>query len=106
VAVHLASVGGLVLVVNRRRRADPVEEADIARQREAVRTDLEGVAWQRETGEIDLDTADRLTDLYRSELQPPPLPRCADSLRALARYRGAAIGVEYAEAFMLMREIA
>ncbi len=61
-------VGGLVLVVNRRRRADPVEEADIARQRDAVRTDLEGVAWQRETGEIDLDTADRLTDLYRSEL--------------------------------------
>ncbi len=47
-----------------------------------------------------------IMDLYRSELQPPPLPRCADSLRALARYRGAAIGVEYAEAFMLMREIA
>jgi LmbE family N-acetylglucosaminyl deacetylase len=43
--------------------------------------------------------------LYESELQASPLPRALDSLRALARVRGATIGVEYAEAFMLVREV-
>jgi LmbE family N-acetylglucosaminyl deacetylase len=43
--------------------------------------------------------------MYASELQAPPLPRALDSLRALARVRGATIGVEYAEAFMLVREV-
>jgi LmbE family N-acetylglucosaminyl deacetylase len=44
--------------------------------------------------------------LYRSELQPDPLPRSVESLRALARWRGATIGVPYAEAFILVRELA
>lgn len=43
--------------------------------------------------------------LYRSEAQPYPLPRDPSSLRALARVRGATIGVEYAEAFNVVREI-
>jgi N-acetylglucosamine malate deacetylase 1 len=43
--------------------------------------------------------------LYESELQAFPLPRALDSLRALSRVRGATIGVEYAEAFMLVREV-
>ena len=43
--------------------------------------------------------------LYESELQPFPLPRALDSLRALARLRGATIGAEFAEAFMLVREV-
>jgi LmbE family N-acetylglucosaminyl deacetylase len=43
--------------------------------------------------------------LYESELHASPLPRSLDSLRALARVRGATIGVEYAEAFMLVREV-
>ena len=43
--------------------------------------------------------------LYESELQASPLPRSLDSLRALARVRGATIGVEYAEAFVLVREV-
>jgi N-acetylglucosamine malate deacetylase 1 len=47
----------------------------------------------------------RIMALYESELQPAPLPRALDSLHALARYRGATIGVEYAEAFMLVREV-
>jgi len=42
--------------------------------------------------------------LYQTEVQPYPLPRAAESIRALARARGATIGVEYAEAFMLIRE--
>jgi len=43
--------------------------------------------------------------LYETEAQPDPLPRGAAAIRALGRYRGATIGVEYAEAFMLIREV-
>ena len=43
--------------------------------------------------------------LYASEVQPHPLPRAESSIRALARYRGATIGTEYAESFMLVREV-
>jgi LmbE family N-acetylglucosaminyl deacetylase len=46
-----------------------------------------------------------IMSLYGSELQPFPLPRALDSIRALARFRGATIGVEFAEAFMLVREV-
>jgi len=42
--------------------------------------------------------------MYASEVAPPPFPRSAETLRALARVRGAASGVEYAEAFQLIRE--
>jgi LmbE family N-acetylglucosaminyl deacetylase len=43
--------------------------------------------------------------LYETEVQRDPLPRGPSAIRALARYRGATIGVEYAEAFMLIREL-
>ncbi len=43
--------------------------------------------------------------MFASEAQPDPQPRAAESIRALARYRGATIGREYAEAFMLIREV-
>lgn len=46
-----------------------------------------------------------IMSLYESELQPFPLPRALESMRALARYRGATIGAEFAEAFMLVREV-
>ena len=46
-----------------------------------------------------------IMSLYESELQPYPLPRSIETLRALGRVRGATIGVEYAESFMLIREI-
>jgi len=52
-----------------------------------------------------LDKKIEIMGLYESELQESPLPRSLDSLRALARVRGATIGVEYAEAFMLVREV-
>lgn len=42
--------------------------------------------------------------LYESEVQPFPLPREESAVRALARLRGAALGVPAAEAFMLIRE--
>lgn len=47
----------------------------------------------------------QIMSLYESEIQPYPLPRSLESLRALGRVRGATIGVEYAESFMLIREI-
>ena len=46
-----------------------------------------------------------IMSLYRTETQPYPLPRAHESIRALARFRGAAIGVEYAEALMLVRDL-
>ena len=46
-----------------------------------------------------------IMSLYTSETQPYPLPRANESIRALARFRGAAIGVEYAEALMLIRDL-
>ncbi len=45
-----------------------------------------------------------IMNLYQSESQKDPLPRGPEAIRALARYRGATVGVEYAEAFMLIRE--
>lgn len=43
--------------------------------------------------------------IYESELQEYPLLRERSAIRALARLRDATIGVEYAEAFVLVREI-
>jgi len=43
---------------------------------------------------------------FDSERQGRLMPRGASAIQALARFRGASIGVEYAEAFMLLREVA
>lgn len=45
-----------------------------------------------------------IMNIYDSEVQQPPLPRSLDNIKALARYRGASCGVDFAEAFMLVRE--
>jgi LmbE family N-acetylglucosaminyl deacetylase len=42
---------------------------------------------------------------YAEELRPWPHPRSPEALRDRARWRGASIGVEAAEAFMLCRHI-
>lgn len=47
-----------------------------------------------------------IMQLFRSEVHPEPGPRSISAIRAQGRVRGAAIGVEYGEAFMLIREIA
>ncbi len=47
----------------------------------------------------------KIMNLYKSEIQTRWLPRNSSSLQALARTRGSSIGVQYAEAFMLIREI-
>jgi LmbE family N-acetylglucosaminyl deacetylase len=46
-----------------------------------------------------------IMNLYETEVHADPLPRGPSAIRALARYRGATIGVEYAEAFQMMREL-
>jgi LmbE family N-acetylglucosaminyl deacetylase len=46
-----------------------------------------------------------LMSLFETETQSELYPRGASAIRALARFRGATIGVEYAEAFMLIREV-
>ncbi|OGQ07190.1 MAG: GlcNAc-PI de-N-acetylase [Deltaproteobacteria bacterium RIFCSPLOWO2_12_FULL_40_28] len=43
--------------------------------------------------------------LYKSELAAHPFPRSHESVKALARLRGAASNLAFAEAFMLLREI-
>lgn len=43
--------------------------------------------------------------MYASEIHPDPFPRGSSAIRALARYRGATVSSEYAEAFMLIREV-
>lgn len=47
----------------------------------------------------------RILRLYKTERHASPLPRAPESVRALARYRGASVGIRYAEAFMLMKEL-
>lgn len=42
-------------------------------------------------------------DCYACERREPPHPRSPEKLKALAEYRGATIGVRYAEAFVLLR---
>lgn len=44
--------------------------------------------------------------VYRSEGGKHPFPRSAENIKALATFRGANAGCRYAEAFMVMKEIA
>ena len=46
-----------------------------------------------------------IMSLFESEVQVDPLPRGPSSIRALARHRGATVGIDYAEVFMLIREL-
>ena len=43
--------------------------------------------------------------IFKSEMASHPFPRNERNLRALATYRGATCGVEYAESFVLLKEI-
>lgn len=52
-----------------------------------------------------IDEKVEIMKIYESELQNSPMPRSIDNIKALARFRGATVGVNYAEAFMLVREL-
>ncbi len=47
----------------------------------------------------------RAMECYRSQLKQYPHPRSIESIEALAKFRGATVGVDYAESFMLVRKI-
>ena len=52
-----------------------------------------------------IDRKISIMELFESEVHSDPFPRGPSAIRALARLRGATIGREYAEAFMLIREV-
>ncbi len=52
-----------------------------------------------------IDAKLRIARLYAGEMGEFPFPRSEPAIRALASVRGAAAGVEAAEAFMLLKEI-
>ncbi|WP_224999074.1 PIG-L deacetylase family protein [Cesiribacter sp. SM1] len=43
--------------------------------------------------------------IYASELGEHPFPRSIENIKALAHYRGASVGVQYAEAYQLLKYI-
>ena len=58
--------------------------------------------------EITAEQVDRkieIMSLFDTEVHSDPFPRGPSAIRALARLRGAHAGVEYAEAFTLVREV-
>lgn len=52
-----------------------------------------------------MDEKIRIMRIFESESQDDLFPRGSSAIRALGRYRGASIGTEYAEAFVLVREV-
>ncbi|MBU5591092.1 PIG-L family deacetylase [Clostridium sp. MSJ-4] len=52
-----------------------------------------------------IDEKLEIMKIYSSEIQETPLPRSLDNIKSLARYRGASCGCNYAESFMLVREV-
>ena len=52
---------------------------------------------------VNLEEKLELMKIYDSELGEHPFPRSERNIRALATYRGAPCGVEYAEAFQLLK---
>ena len=51
-----------------------------------------------------IDKKIKIMKLYKGEIKPFPFPRSEKNLRALATFRGARMGVRYAEAFMGIEE--
>jgi LmbE family N-acetylglucosaminyl deacetylase len=52
-----------------------------------------------------LDTKLNIMKIFESELGEHPFPRSLDNIKALAHFRGASVGVKYAEAFQLLKFI-
>ncbi len=52
-----------------------------------------------------MDRKIEIMEIFQTEAQGEFMPRSSSAIRALARFRGATIGAEYAEAFQLIRAI-
>jgi LmbE family N-acetylglucosaminyl deacetylase len=46
-----------------------------------------------------------IAQIYANEIAPPPFPRSLENLRALARYRGGSSYLNFAESFVLLKEV-
>jgi LmbE family N-acetylglucosaminyl deacetylase len=54
---------------------------------------------------IYLDKKNEIMKIFESELGQHPFPRSLENIKALAHFRGASVGVQYAEAFQLLKYI-
>ena len=54
---------------------------------------------------IDLKVKQKMMNYYKSEMKNKPHPTSFKNIEALSRFRGGQAGIEYAEAFMVYREI-
>ena len=55
--------------------------------------------------EVDLKMKIACLKMYKSEIKEYPFPRSDEGVKALAMYRGMQIGVRFAEAFKLIRQV-
>ena len=53
----------------------------------------------------EIDDKIKLMEVYKSELGIHPFPRSIENIKALAKYRGAMVGANYAEAFSVLKII-
>ena len=52
-----------------------------------------------------MDKKIEIMNIYENEIGDHPFPRSEKNIRALATFRGATSGCDYAESFMLVKEI-
>ncbi|EQB87124.1 hypothetical protein M918_10810 [Clostridium sp. BL8] len=52
-----------------------------------------------------LDKKIEIMKVYESELGNPPFPRSIENIKAIATFRGATAGVNFAEAFILIKGV-
>jgi LmbE family N-acetylglucosaminyl deacetylase len=52
-----------------------------------------------------LDKKNEIMKVFESEISEHPFPRSLENIKALAHFRGASVGVKYAEAFQLLKYI-
>jgi LmbE family N-acetylglucosaminyl deacetylase len=52
-----------------------------------------------------IDRKIEIMNIYKGETGPHPFPRSERNIRSLATFRGATAGCEYAESFMILKEI-
>jgi LmbE family N-acetylglucosaminyl deacetylase len=52
-----------------------------------------------------IDEKLKIMQIYSSEVQKTPYPRSLENIKSLARFRGASVSVDFAEAFMILRDV-
>jgi len=52
-----------------------------------------------------IDKKNEIMEVFESEIAEHPFPRSLENIKALAHFRGASVGVKYAEAFQLIKFI-